>query len=107
MGLDQKPEAVGNLSLKLLDGLILEFRDGAAVRTDQAIVVLPFIHMLVPGLAVAELYFIGDPCLGKELEGTVDRGIADARMPGPKLQVELLDAHVALGREKGLEDDVP
>jgi hypothetical protein len=50
---------------------------------------------------------MGDPRLGKELEGTVDRGIADARMLGPELQVEILDAHMALGREKGLEDNVP
>src|SRR6266581_8848117 len=105
--LDEESVAVGHLSLEFFDCLVLELDDAPTAGADQMVVVLPFGHVLIPGLAVAEMDLIGDPRLGEQLQCAVDRGVADARVLGPQLQVELLDAHVALGGEEHIKDDVP
>jgi hypothetical protein len=69
-------------------------------------VVLTFGHMLVAGLAVAELDLPGNPRFGEELQCPVNRGVADPRILGTKFQIELLDTHVAVRGEKGVEDHI-
>src|SRR6266702_5774778 len=105
--LDEESVAVCHFSLKFFDGLVLELDDVAAAGADQMVVVLPLGHVLIPGLAVAKMDLIGDPRLGEQLQGAIDRGVADARVLGPQLQIELLDAHVALGGKEHIENNVP
>jgi hypothetical protein len=102
-----EPVTLGDFSLKILDGIVMEFRNGAAAGADQMVVVLPFSYVFVAGLTVAELDFPGYPRFGKELQGSIDRGIADVRMLRPEPQIELFDAHVPLGGKKRIKDDIP
>jgi hypothetical protein len=102
-------ETVGarNLVLKFLDGFVLKLFDAAATGADQMVVVFSLAQMFIAGLAVTEVNFIGDSRIRKELEGAVNRGVADAGVLGPKLQVKLFYAHVLLGRKEEVEDEVP
>jgi len=80
VSLDDEAVRGGDFVLELLDGLVLELGDGAAAGADQMIMVLPFVYVLIPGLAVAELDLPCNPRFGKQLQGPVDRGVADARV---------------------------
>jgi hypothetical protein len=77
------PETMGrcHFVLEPLYGLVLEFHYGAAAGADQMVMVLSLPHRLVAGLAIAKLDFTGNALLGKKFECTVDRGVADARVP--------------------------
>lgn len=106
MPLDQEAVALGHFVLQLLDRLVFELFDVAATGTDQVVVVLPLAHVLVAGLAVAELHLAGDARLGEELQGAVHGGVADVRVLGPELQIQLLDAQMPVAGEETVEDDV-
>lgn len=107
MGGDDEVVGRGHIVLQLLDGLVLELDDGAAPGTDQVVVVLTFGHVLVAGLTVAELHLPGDARFREQLEGAVDRGVTNVRVLCPELEVQLLDAQVAVGGEEGIKNDIP
>src|SRR5664280_3291389 len=87
VSLDQEAVTAGHIGLELFNGLVLELDNGPAAGADQVVVVLPLGNVLVARLAVAELDFAGNPRFGEELQGAVDRRIADPRVFGPKLQI--------------------
>ena len=105
--LDNEAVTVGHLGLEFFNGLVLEFDNGPAVSAYQVIVVLTLGHMLVTGLTVAELDFPGDPRLGEEFQGAVDRCIADPGMLYPQFQVEIFNTHMTVRGEEGVKDHVP
>ena len=103
--LDAKAVLVGDGFLQRLDLRVLKLNDGAAVGTDQVVVMLFAGTRLVAGLTVAEVTRFGDAALGKEFEGAMDRGVADPRVKRAQAQVEFLGGEVGPGPQKLIKDD--
>ena len=68
------------------------------------IVVGGFVGELVAGQSVSELPFERDPTLREQLEGPVDRRVADLGILLTDVGEELLDADVVRGLEEALHD---
>jgi len=95
-----------HLLLQLLDRLAHELHDQSAAGADEVVVVGPAEHHLVEGGAGVEVPGLHQASLLEEPHGAVDGGHPDARVLGPHLLEELVEAHVLLGREEGLDDEV-
>ena len=72
-------ELVGDDLLQLLDLLVAEFDDPAALQIDQVIVVVAR-HFLIARAAVSEIVAGEDVGLFKQPHGAIDRGDADMRI---------------------------
>lgn len=99
-------EGTGDPLLLTLDVVILEFEDKAALDADQVVVVLCVTGGLVHRLPLAEATMGREAALGQELEGPVDRRVAD---PGALLagqREELLDADMTVSGEELLGDQI-
>ena len=104
---DQKTVPCGDLVLQLFNSLVLEFYDGVAAGTHQMVMMLPGHDVLITGLSVVEKDFTGQARFYKELEGAIDRSLADTGIAGLDLHIEFFDADVLVRGKKNIEDDVP
>src|SRR3954462_9851748 len=95
-------EPLGDAILQALDLVVLELEDEAALHADQVIVVVA--DDLVACLAIAELALDGEAAIDEQLEGPVDRGIADLGLALANLEEELVDRDVLMGAEELLDD---
>jgi hypothetical protein len=107
MALDVETVACGNFALEIFDVIVPEFRNCAAVVADHVVVMLPFCHTLVAGHAVAELDLAGNSRFDEQFQGATNCGVADFRVFGPDLPAQFIDAHMPVGRKKGLEYNLP
>jgi hypothetical protein len=96
-----------HILLKRLDALILELQYGAALCTDEMIVVRAGARMFVTGKPVLEPPLLGKPRFGQEFERPVHRGKADAGVRLPDACIKLFGAQVPAGLDKDLENLVP
>lgn len=96
----------GDRGLPIFDDLILKLKDTAAIQANQVVVVLVVERRFVPRLIVLKVAFMGDPRLGKEFQGAVNRGRAHAGRLGLHQPQQLFDGNVATGREKGIENHI-
>jgi hypothetical protein len=102
----QEPMAFGHRVLEIFYRLIFKFSNDTAARTDKMVMVLALGNVIVSGLAVSEMYLVGNPRLREKLQRTAYGGITDARMPGPHFSVQFLDACVPVRRKEGIENNV-
>jgi hypothetical protein len=107
MAPDHETVACRYLLLQFFDGLVLELDDRVTPRANQVVMVLTGQRVLIAGLTVMQQDLAGQTRLGEQLEGTVDRGVADAGMAGLNLQVQFFDTDVLVGGKKEIENDVP
>ena len=97
---------VGDESLQLLDLLVAEFDDPAALQIDQVIVVVAR-HFLVARAAISEIVTSEDVGLFKQPHGAIDRGDADPRIDRGGAAVDLLDIGMVGGIRQHARDDAP
>src|SRR5260221_6332685 len=83
-------ELVGDDLLQLLDLLVAEFDDPAALQVDQVIVMVAR-HLLIARAAVSEIVARENIGLFKQPHGPIDRGDADPRVDRGGPAVDLLD----------------
>jgi len=107
MGLDGEPVAVGDLLLQFFDFAILEFDDLSASGADQVVVMIVSAIVFIPGETVFKTVFLGNSCLGQQLQGPVHRGITDAGMRFLYPIVQLFSAQMPPCLYKQLDDGVP
>jgi len=105
VALDAESVLAGHRFLQRLDLRVFEFDDSPANGAYQVIVVLLPGTRFVAGLAVAKVPGLGDATLGKQLEGTMHRGVADVRVLLAQPQEKLLGGEVGPGAKKFVEDD--
>ena len=68
---------------RVLDGFEfggVKLDDLAALRTDHVVVMLVFVVVFVVGASIAEPDFACEPRFGEEFQGSIDGGLADARI---------------------------
>ncbi len=102
-------EAVGarDLVLALLNDGVFELHNHAAHRADEVVVVALGVHGLEAGLPVLKAAFNRDSGVYEQLHRAVYRRVTDARRNFSAVLEELVDRHMALGREEGLEHHHP
>jgi hypothetical protein len=103
---DDKIMAFRDSLLQILDRFIFKFGNRTATGADQMVVMLALHQVFIAGLPVPEMDLMGDPRLGKKFQSPGHRCITDARMPGSKLSVQFLHAHVPFGGKEKIENDV-
>ena len=81
---------LGNAVLQAFKGLVFKFDDLSTGQADEVIVVLPGRNRLVPGLSIGKFPLGRQAQTGKELHGSIDRGV-------PHLRVQFDDLGVNLG----------
>jgi hypothetical protein len=102
-----KTMPAGDFVLQLFDLGIFEFDDQTATAADQVVVMLLAEHQFETALPVTEIPFGGNAAFGEQLEGPMDRGIADVRIFTAHLQVELFSGQMRGLLKKFLQDDHP
>src|SRR5262249_37517621 len=103
---DEAEEARDPL-LELLELLAVELDDlPAALADDVVVMLLGGLGGLVAGLPVVEVTLVRQPAFLEQLEGPVDRRIADARVHLLHGRVQLLDREVLARAEEGARDVV-
>lgn len=107
MLLNQKAVPGRDLLLQPLDPGVFKLDDLPADGADEVIMVLFFVAALVTGMTVAEVPLRCQPALGEELEGTMDRGVADAGVFVANGPVELLRREVRSRRQESIKDHFP
>jgi hypothetical protein len=98
------PERIGNLLLKLLNGLIAELNDVAAVDVDKMIMVLGR-DLLVTGTPIAEVMTIENIGFLEQFDRAVNRGNRDPLIMLRCALINLLDIRMISGIGKYLSDD--
>ena len=108
MVVDDEAVGFGDTLLKVLDFSIDEFDDGAAAGADEVVVVLVGVgaHPLVAGVAVAKLAHLGKSAQRQQLHGSVDGGLAYARIFTADSLQQFVDRKVAVGSEERLGNQV-
>src|SRR5260370_643685 len=96
-------EFVGDDLLQLLDLLVAELNDPAALQIDQ-VIVMGARHFLVARTAVAEIMAGENVGLFKQPHGAVDGGDADPRIERGSAAVDLLDIGVVDRLRQHLRD---
>ena len=91
--------ALAHLVLKLLDPLLVELHDAAALLADQVIVVIARPQALVSVARLADAELPHDPGVGQELERAVDGGPGDFLVLGPQPHEQLVGLQVLVARE--------
>ena len=90
-----------------LERFVAELEDLAAIRTDQVIVNVRLAEERVePGNAVTEVSWLSQSIFDQDLEGPVDRRVADPRIVVLDDVVEFLDADVLVEFEECGDDKV-
>lgn len=97
----------GDFILQFLYGFVLELDYAVASGTDQVVMVFTGHHMLITGLAVMQQYLARQAGLHKQLQRTVDRGVADAGIAGFDLQIEFFNTDMLVGRKENVENHIP
>jgi hypothetical protein len=105
--LDEKSETIGNIHLELFNRLIFKLGNLSAARADQVVMMLAYRNLLVASLSIANANLAGYARVGKELQGSTNRRIADIRMLCPQCAVQLFDAHMPVRRQKKIENYFP
>src|SRR5690348_6549118 len=90
-------EAFGDPILEALDVVVLELEDETAFDADEMVVVIT--DDLEARLAVAELPLDGEAAVDEELERSVDRRVAHARVALADFGEELVDRDVVARAE--------
>jgi hypothetical protein len=103
----EKTVTFGNRLLEFLYRFVFELRNHTASLADKMIVVFPHSNMFIPRLPVSEMYFMGNPGLGKKFQCAAHSGITDGGMPVPDLPVKFLNAHMPRRGEKKIKDYIP
>ena len=98
-------ESGGDLLLEALDLIVFELEDQAALDADEVIVMM-LVGDLPARLTIAELTGGGDATIGEELEGTVDRGVADVAGLLANAGEEIVDRDVAVTTEELIDDQL-
>src|SRR5687768_9700474 len=101
-----KAEFVRHLVLQLLDVLGKKLDHLSALSANHVIVMLVVVVMFVIGLAVAKPHLTSKTRLGKQFEGTIDRGVTDGRVLFLYEPIEVFTGEVVFGTEKDLENKV-
>jgi len=106
MGSQTKTVTPGDLTLQLLNRLILKLDNGVTAGTDQVIVVFSHQLMFIAGLTVRQHHLTGQTGLHKQLQGTIDRGLADTGMGRLHLQVQLLNTQMLTGGKEDIQNNI-
>ncbi len=94
MALQREAVLLGEFILEPFDLVVLELDDLPAIQADQVIVVLVFKGDFVPAHAVAKVALVGDSALLEELQGSVDRGVANLAVTLANQREKVLDAQM-------------
>jgi hypothetical protein len=97
----------GDCILEGFEGLILKFNNVSAIQTDQVIVMASFQGGFIPGLSVGKFSLGRQAETGEELQGAIDRHVADFRIDFGDLRIDLGKVFVSGGTEKDFEDLFP
>ena len=101
-----EPEFVRHLILQSFDLRRNEFDHLAAFGTDHMIVMLVFEVVFVIGLVVAKANFTSEPGFGEQLEGAIDRRVADRRILLLDEPVQIFTGKMILFAEEDLQDQI-
>jgi len=102
---DSETVLTGDRLLQSFNLRIFELNDGATDGADQVVMVLFSGARFIAGLAVAEMTGFSNTAIGKELQGAVHCGIANARVLFAQTQIEVLSGQMCAGTEEFLEND--
>src|SRR5690606_12404277 len=86
--------------LQLLDLLVLELDDVAALEADEVVVVLVLERHLIARDPVAEVPLVGETTLLEELQRPIDGGVTHLGILSAHLEEEVLDREVPLALEE-------
>jgi hypothetical protein len=98
---------IRNLPLKRFHLRIFEFHDRAASGTDQVIVMLAKMHVLVPDMAIIEAVFPGKAQTVEQAKGVLNEFRRVWGSPFFEQADHVLAGHMVLGLEKGVHDLKP
>jgi hypothetical protein len=93
----------GDLILLIFDLLAVKLYQPAALGTDQMVVMLVIVKMLVTRVAVAQTLFASQPAFGQEFERAVNGRKANGRVFDFDQVIEVFRAEMAFGLEKDFE----
>src|SRR6056297_1131962 len=93
----------------LLLGNFVYGKTSPAVTANQHLpsATLVLFGQLIAGLAFAGIYPVDHPDLGQQLQGAVDGGQANTRVPVVHLQIHIVGAEVLSRLLKDLQDNLP
>ena len=92
----------GDLILLIFDLLAVKLYQQAALGTNQMIVMLVIVKMLVTRVAVAQTLFSSQPAFGQKFERTVNGREAHGRVFDFDQVIEVFGAEMTFGLEKDL-----
>jgi len=99
-----KTVTLGNALLKRFEGFILELDDLSAPETDQVIVVAPSRSRFILSFSISKFTLGGQAKTSKELQGSVNRGIANFGIDLRLLGIDLGKVLMPGGVEKDVQD---
>ena len=102
-----KVELFGNLILRPLDDLTVELDQFAANCTDEMVVMLVIVMMLIASTPISEALFTRQSALAEELQRPVDGGVPNRWILLLDEMVEILGAEMALCLEKDKQNQLP
>lgn len=100
-------ELLGDLVLRPLDDFAVEFDQFATAGTDQVIVMLMVVVMLVATTPIAEPLLPCQSALTQKFEGAVDGGVPDRWILLLDQMIEILGTEMALCPEKDQQYELP
>jgi hypothetical protein len=104
---DLKTVMPGDAVLKGFDGLVLEFDNPSAIKANEVIMVALFRCGFIPGLPIGKFPLGCQTKTGKELQGSIDGGIANFGIHFRHLRVDLGEILMAGRVEEDVEDLLP